>query len=63
VKSLRLNKDIRILQAEKGNCTVVLDAFKYKDKLNTSLESRVYELLLKGPTANKVERKVQKLLP
>jgi hypothetical protein len=25
VKSLRLNKDIRILQADMGNCTVVLD--------------------------------------
>jgi hypothetical protein len=25
VKSLRLNKDIRILSADKGNCSVVLD--------------------------------------
>jgi hypothetical protein len=31
VKSLRLNKDIRILQAEGGNCMVVLDEAKYKD--------------------------------
>ncbi|PNF42699.1 hypothetical protein B7P43_G14177 [Cryptotermes secundus] len=61
VKSLRLNKEIRILQADKGNCTVVLDESKYKDKLNTLLESGVYETLPKDPTA-KVERKVQKLL-
>jgi hypothetical protein len=40
---------------------VVLDKSKYKDKLNTSLESRVYEPLPKDPTT-KVERKVQKLL-
>jgi hypothetical protein len=33
-----LNKDIRVLQADKGNCKVVLDASEYKDKLNTSLE-------------------------
>jgi hypothetical protein len=45
VKSLRLNKGIRILQADKGICT---------DKLNTLLETRVYEPLPKDPTA-KVE--------
>jgi hypothetical protein len=36
VKSLRLNKDIRILQAERDNCMMVLDDSKYKDKLNTN---------------------------
>jgi hypothetical protein len=41
---------------------VVLDEFKYKDKLNTLVESGVYELLPKDPTA-KVERKEQNLLP
>ncbi|PNF20184.1 hypothetical protein B7P43_G16972 [Cryptotermes secundus] len=61
VKSLRLNKEIRILRADKGNCTVVLDESEYKDKLNTLLESGVYETLPKDPTA-KVESKVQKLL-
>jgi hypothetical protein len=29
LKSLKLNKDIRILQADKGNCTVVLDESEY----------------------------------
>jgi hypothetical protein len=61
VKSLRLNKDIRILRADTGNCTVVLDESEYKDKLNTLLESGVYETLSKDPAA-KVERNVQKLL-
>jgi hypothetical protein len=60
MKSLRLNKDIRILQEDKGNCMVVLDESKYKDKLNTLVEYGVYVLLPKDPTA-KVEGKVQKL--
>jgi hypothetical protein len=37
MRSLRLNKDIRILHSDKGNCIVVLDESKYKDKLNTLL--------------------------
>jgi hypothetical protein len=61
VKLLRLNQDIRILPAERGNCTVVLDQSKYNDKINTLLESGVYEPLPKNPTA-KVERKVQQIL-
>jgi hypothetical protein len=61
MRSLRLNKDIRILQAEKGNCTVVLDESEYRDKLNALLESGVYESLPIDPTA-KVDKKVQKLL-
>jgi hypothetical protein len=61
VKSLRLNKSITILKADKGNCTVVFDESKYKEKLNTLLDSRVYEPLLKDPTP-KVERKIWKLL-
>jgi hypothetical protein len=62
VRSLRLNKDIRILLADKGNCTVVLDESEYKDKLNTLLRVQVYEPLPRDPAA-KVDRKVQKLLP
>jgi hypothetical protein len=57
IKSLRFNKDIRILQADKGNCTVVFDESKCKEKLNTLLESSVYDPLPKDPTA-KVERKI-----
>jgi hypothetical protein len=55
------NKDIRILQADKDNCMVVLDESKYKNKLITLLESRVHEPLPKDPTA-KLRRKVYKLL-
>jgi hypothetical protein len=55
VKSLRLNKDIRLLQADKG--TVVYDESEYMVKLNILPEFRVYEHLPKDPRA-KVERKV-----
>jgi hypothetical protein len=34
VKSLRLNKDNRILQPDTGNFTITLDESKYKDKMN-----------------------------
>jgi hypothetical protein len=40
---------------------MVFDEFKYKDKVNTLLESGAYEPLPKDPTAE-VERKLQKLL-
>jgi hypothetical protein len=60
VKSLMLNQDIRIIPADKGNCTVVLDESKYNDNINTS-GVRVYERLPKDSTA-KVERKVQQIL-
>jgi hypothetical protein len=60
VKSLRLNKNIRILPADNGDCTVMLDESIYSDKINTLLKSRVYELLSKDPTA-KVEKKVQQI--
>jgi hypothetical protein len=43
VKSLTLNKDIKILQVDKGNCTVVLVESKYKNKLYTLLDFEVYD--------------------
>jgi hypothetical protein len=55
VRFLRLNMDIRILQADKGNCIMVLD--KYKDNLNPFLESEVYESFSKDPTAKVRPRK------
>jgi hypothetical protein len=61
MRSLRLNKYNRILQADKGSCSRVLEESKYQDKINILLESEVYEPLPKDPTA-KVERKVKILL-
>jgi hypothetical protein len=61
MKSLRLNRNTTIFQADTGNCMVVLDESIYNNKLNILLEPRVYEPLPKDSTA-KAERKVQKLL-
>jgi hypothetical protein len=61
LKSLKVNKDIRIFQADKGNCTAVLDESEYRNKINHLLDSGVYQPLSKDPTKT-VERKVQKLL-
>jgi hypothetical protein len=61
LRSLRLNKDIRILPADKNNCTIVLDELEYRDKFNTLLKSGVYEPLPKDPTA-KFEKKIQQIL-
>jgi hypothetical protein len=61
LKSLKHNKDIRILKADEGNCAVVLNDSEYMDKLNLLLHSGVYEPLSKDTTKT-VEKKVQKIL-
>jgi hypothetical protein len=60
VRSLRLHRLLGFFW-HKCNCTVLLDEFEYKDKLNTLFEYGVYETLPKYPTA-RVGRKGQKLL-
>jgi hypothetical protein len=42
VKSLRLNQGIMILQADEGNCMVVLGESKCNYRLNTLLESWIF---------------------
>jgi hypothetical protein len=42
LKSLRNKKQIRILQPDTGNCTVVLKESTYKEKICSLLESGVY---------------------
>jgi hypothetical protein len=61
LKALRNNKQIRILQADKGNCTVVSNESTYKEKISSLLESGVYEILPKDPTSQ-IERKIRQLL-
>jgi len=61
IKSLKENKDTRLLQADKGNCIVVLDDSEYKHALNSLQESGVYEPLSKN-TTSAVETEVQELL-
>jgi hypothetical protein len=61
LKSLKSTKQIRILQADKGSCTVVLNESTYKNKICSPLESGVYEILRKDPTSQ-IERKIRELL-
>jgi hypothetical protein len=61
IKSLEQDKDIRIIQADKGNCTVVINEIDYQYKLNVLLQSGAYEPIAKDPTL-KIERKIQSLL-
>jgi hypothetical protein len=61
VKSLKLNEDIRILPADKGNCTIIVDETQYRDKINIVLKSGFYEALPRDPTA-KVDGKIQQIL-
>jgi hypothetical protein len=46
LKSLKLNKEIRIMQADTENCVVVLNDSTYK-KIFSLLESGIYEALCK----------------
>jgi hypothetical protein len=50
LKSLKNDMQIRILLADKGNCTVVLNESTYKEKISSLLESGVYEILRKDPS-------------
>jgi hypothetical protein len=51
LKSLKNNRHIWILQADKGNCTVVLNESTYNEKIASLLDAGVYEILRKDPTA------------
>jgi hypothetical protein len=60
LKSLKGNKEIRIVQAERENCTVGLDESTCK-KISSLLESGSYEILRKDPTSQ-IERKIREVL-
>jgi ribosomal protein S8E len=51
LKFLNNNKKIRILQADKANCRVVLNESTYKVKISSLLEPEVYETLSKKNSA------------
>jgi hypothetical protein len=61
LKYLTDNKEIRIIQADEGNYTVVLNKSTCKEKISSLLESGAYEILHKDPTSQ-IERKIRKLL-
>jgi hypothetical protein len=57
VKSLRLRKDVKILQADKDHCRVVSDESKYERNLKNLLGLLLKELQLK------LRGKYRKFLP
>ncbi len=62
IKVLREDKDIQILQADKGNATVILDADEYDSKVHDLLDDeKSYRVLKKDPTLA-TERKLLSLL-
>jgi hypothetical protein len=55
LKSLKDNKEIRILQADKGDCVVVLNESTYKEKISSLLMKfcvRIPRLRLRGRYGN-----------
>ena len=61
LKSLKRDKDIVILPADKGNATVVMDRTKYDEKMGTLIDTPTYKKLSKDPTKTQ-EAKVLKIL-
>jgi hypothetical protein len=61
LKTLKDNRNLNILPADKGNATVVLNTSNYKQKIASLLEDPVYRKLTKDPT-DTIERKTTSLL-
>ena len=62
INSLRHDKTIHILRADKGNATVVMDKTEYDRKVADILNSASYRELQKDPTQSIERRLQQKLL-
>ena len=57
IHSLRQDKSIHILKADKGNCTVVMDKTDYDQKINDLLNTSTYKKLNRDPTPS-IEKKI-----
>ena len=57
LRSLRTNKDITILPADKGNATVILDSVEYEEKAANILDHPPFQRLEKDPTT-KTEKRI-----
>ena len=62
IKSLKekTKEDIIILNADKGNCTVVMNQSEYNQKINELLQTNAYHQIEHDPTV-KIEGKLQRL--
>ena len=61
LKTLKKNTNLTILQADKGNATMVLNTVDYKQKITSLLEDPSYRRLARNPT-DSTERKTTLLL-
>ena len=61
IRSIRNNKEIIVLQADKGNATVILDASDYERKAKDLLNNLPFKQVKKNPTARN-ERRVNDCL-
>ena len=61
INALRKNKDIIVLQADKGNATVVLDTVDYEKKAMAILDHSPFRQLQKDPTS-RIEARVNNTL-
>ncbi|GJQ73285.1 hypothetical protein Trydic_g13657 [Trypoxylus dichotomus] len=61
LKELMSDKNIKILPADKGNATVIMDAGTYNIKIQEIINEEKYNELKKDPTAS-VESKIQQTL-
>ena len=62
LKSLKEDKSIMILPADKGRASVVLDADTYHAKMSSLIDSGPYQLLNKDPTDRLTRKLSEKLL-
>lgn len=61
LKKLRNDNNIKILPADKGNATVIMDTEQYEEKLKQTLAGGSYSKLAKDPTPT-IERCIYKVL-
>ena len=61
LNSLKNNKNIKIMKADKGNVTVVLDNDEYEYKMKNLLTTNDYTILQKNPM-QKVKTKTECLI-
>ena len=62
LKNLKTDKDRIIVQADKGNCVVVMDTDDYNNKASDLLDNRNTYSLLKNDPTKTTERKLNKIL-
>ena len=62
MKGLQSDKEIKIIQADKGNATVVLDSTEYDKKVQELLGDKTSYSILKDDPTRTTERKLLNLL-